>query len=77
MSFFDNYDLAGNYLDYGEGHSFTSYEVFEQVNNHRFHNKRFSYISNKDKEPLMLRTVYENEEMKFDQKLDENTFDLK
>lgn len=73
----DNYDLVGNYLDYGEGYSFTSYEVFEEVSNHRFHNKRFSYISNKDKDHLMLRTVYENEEMKFDQKLDENTFDLK
>ncbi len=73
----DDYDLAGNYLDYGEGHSFTSYEVFEAVNNHRIHNKRFSYISNKEKERLILRTVYENEEMKFDKEIDENAFELK
>ena len=73
----DDYDLAGNYLNYSEGYSFTSYEVFENVNNHRIHNKRFSYISNKDKERSLLRTVYENEEMKFDRELDENAFTLK
>ena len=70
------YDLAGNYLDYGEGHSVTSYEVFEDVGEHRIHNKRFSYISNESKERVLLRTIYENEEMKFDQALDNNTFRL-
>jgi len=73
----ENYDLVANYLDYGEGYSFTTYEVFENVNNHRIHNKRFSYISNNAKERLLLRTVYENEEIKFNQELDEHTFKLK
>ena len=73
----DDFDLAGNYLDYGEGHSITSYEVFEEVDNHVFHNKRFSYISNADKEKVMLRTIYENEDMKFDQVLNKDLFDLK
>ena len=73
----DNYDLVGNFLDYGEGYAVTTYEVFENVGNHRIHNKRFSYISNKDKERLVLRTVYENKELKFDQQLDEDAFKLK
>ena len=73
----DNYNLAGNYLDYGEGHSVTTYEVFEYVSDHRFHNKRYSYISNENKHRVMLRTVYENEEMKFDQNFDDSLFELK
>ena len=72
----DTYDLAGNYLDYGEGHSFTSYEVFETVKGHRIHNKRYSYLSNESRERVMLRTIYENEEMDFDQSLDKNAFKL-
>ena len=73
----DTYDLAGNYLDYGEGHSITTYEVFEEVGGHRFHNKRHSYISNALKERVLLRTIYENEEMEFDRSLDKNAFTLK
>tara|TARA_B100000497_G_C7683933_1_gene414135 strand:- start:1733 stop:2317 length:585 start_codon:yes stop_codon:yes gene_type:complete len=73
----NTYDLAGNYLDYGEGHSVTTYEVFEDVEGMRFHNRRFSYSSNENKERVLLRTIYENEEMKFDQNFASNTFLLK
>ncbi len=73
----DSYDLAGNYLDYGNGYSFTTYEVFEKVDGMRIHNKRYSYKSNEDKELVQLKTIYENEEMKFDQEFDENLFQLK
>jgi len=73
----DTYDLAGNYLDYGNGHSFTSYEVFEDVEGMRFHNKRFLYSSNENKERVQLKTIYENEEMKFDQAFDADVFKLK
>lgn len=72
----DDYDLAGNYLDYGNGHSITTYEVFEQVSEHRLHNKRFSYIANDQKERVVLRTIYENEEPKFNNELATNTFEL-
>jgi len=73
----DTYDLVGNFLDYGSGHSLTTYEVFEDVEGHRFHNKRFSYISNEKKERVILRTIYENEEMHFDQVINKNAFTLK
>ncbi len=73
----DNYDLVGNYLDYGEGHSLTTYEVFEDVEGMRFHNKRYSYKSNERKERVQLKTIYENEEMKFDQVFDSDVFQLK
>ena len=73
----DTYDLAGNYLDYGNGYSFTSYEVFEEVDGMRFHNKRFLYQSNENKERVQLKTIYENEEMKFDQPFSADLFQLK
>jgi len=73
----DNYDLVGNYLDYGEGQSFTTYEVFEDVEGMRFHNKRYSYKSNENKERVQLKTIYENEEMKFNQAIDSDIFQLK
>ncbi len=72
----DTYDLAANFLDYGEGYSLTTYEVFESVETHRFHNKRYSYISDENRHRLMLRTVYENEEMQFDPPIDANFFEF-
>ena len=73
----ENYDLVANFLDYGNGHSLTTYEVFEDVDGMRFHNRRFSYQSNENKEKVVLKTIYENEEMKFDQAFDSDAFKLK
>ena len=71
------YDLVGNYLDYGNGHSLTTYETFENVDGIRIHEKRFSHIATADKKIVHLRTIYENEEMKFNVAFDEKHFDLK
>jgi len=72
----ETYDLAGNYLDYGRGYSLTTYETFTTVGEIRMHEKRFSYSSNQNKEKILLRTIYENEEMTFDNQLDPSTFKL-
>ena len=72
----ETFDLAGNYLNYGEGFSITTYELFKEIGSHKIHNKRHSYISNDLKERVMLRTIYENEEMAFNQNIDKNTFEL-
>lgn len=68
-------DLVANYLDYGEGHSFTSYEIFTKVDGIRIHQKRHSHISNAQKEVKHLRTVYTNEEMQFDVPLGPELFE--
>ena len=70
------YDMVGNYLDYGKGHSFTTYETSEMVDGLKIHNKRYSHASNENKEILELKTIYENEAMKFDSDLDANLFVL-
>lgn len=71
------YDLAANFLDYGTGHSLTTYETFTKVDGIRFHEKRFSHIADADKNIVQKRTIYENESMKFDEDFDDSLFDLK
>lgn len=73
----NNYDLAGFFLDYGNGYSLTTYETFLQVGEHRIHNKRFSYASNAKQEKVQLKTIYGNEEIKFDSEFDSDLFQLK
>ena len=65
------YDLAANFLDYGTGHSLTTYETFTKVDGIRFHEKRFSHIADADKNIVQKRTIYENESMKFDEDFDD------
>ena len=72
----ETYDLVGNYLDYGSGQSLTTYETFTKVDGIRLHLKRFSYASNHKKERVQLKTIYENEEMSFDNQLKPSTFQL-
>lgn len=71
------YELVANFLDYGEGYSLTTYETFEELDGLRFHKKRFSHIANADKEIVQLRTIYQNEDVKFDESLDKSLFELK
>lgn len=68
-------DLSANFLDHGAGYSYTTYETFTTVDGIRIHQKRYSYITNEEKEPLYLRTVYENEGMQFDVPLTEDMFE--
>lgn len=72
----ENYDLVANFLDYGNGYSLTTYETFTEVDELRIHLKRFSYQSNEQKEKVMLKTIYENEEMQFNSIIDKSTFQL-
>ena len=72
----ETYDLAGNFLDYGNGYSLTTYETFTKVDHIRLHKKRYSYASNDKKEKVILKTIYENEEMKFNNQLGPSTFQL-
>jgi len=72
----ETYDMVGNYLDYGKGHSFTTYETSEMVDGIKIFNKRYSHASNENKEILQLKTIYENEVMKFNRGLDAKLFEL-
>jgi hypothetical protein len=68
--------MVANFLDYGNKYSLTTYETFEQVDDMRIHKMRYSYISNANKELVQLRTIYSNDEMKFDKTFDKSHFKL-
>ena len=72
----NNYDLVAFYLDYGNGYSLTTYETFETVDSIRIHNYRNSYDSNEAREMVSLKTIYKNEDMKFDVVLDDKLFEI-
>lgn len=57
----EDYSLAANFLDYGNGHSYTQYEAFEEVNGIKINKERHSYPANADRELQYLRTKYRNE----------------
>jgi len=71
----DNYGMAANFLDYGDGCTFTSYQTFTTVGGIRMHEKRHSYGATKEKEIQYLRTVYTNEEMQFDLPMKDELFE--
>ena len=73
----DTYDLVGNYLDHGKGYTINIYEGFQEVDGLRIHKKRNRYISNEKKELVMLKTIYEYEELKFDVSINESIFNLR
>ena len=72
----ETYDLVANYLDSGNSHSVTTYQTFTDVDGIRIHKLRHSHGSNENKEILELKTIYENEEMKFDNDFDKSLFIL-
>ena len=70
----NNFDLVANFLDYGDKYSLTIYESFTTVGGIRMHRERKSYSSNVNKEKLLLRTIYTNEEMQFVDKYSADLF---
>lgn len=69
------YDLVANYLNYGEGMSYTDYQTFTEVGGIRIHEKRHSYAVDKPKEIGVLKTIYSNAEMQFDVPLADDVFE--
>lgn len=68
-------ELEANFLDYGQGYSYTKYESFREVSGIKVNEKRYSYATNKDQELKYIRTIYENEDIKFDVPLEDKLFE--
>lgn len=56
--------LAANFLDYGDGYTYTQYEAFTEVDGIKLNKERHSYTSNADRELLFRRTLYRNEDVR-------------
>jgi len=61
----NTYDLVANYLDYGKGHSYTSYQTFTKIGGIRIHELRNSHAANAAKEVGRIKTIYANDNMQF------------
>ncbi len=70
----DDYRLAANFLEYGNGFSYTQYEAFADVQGIRLNEKRKSYSTNADRDLKYVETVYSNENIQFDVTLEDTLF---
>lgn len=73
----DSHLLAGNFLDHGNGESYTQYETFTEVDGIKISHIRKSYKSNANRDLLYLSTIYTNEDIQFNLDLDKSLFELK
>ncbi|MGI9544558.1 MAG: DUF6503 family protein [Cyclobacteriaceae bacterium] len=71
----DTYEPVANYLDYGEGHSYTEYGPFYEVENLIANKWRKSYSSNPEEEKILLRTTYNNDDLQYNVDLDPELFE--
>ena len=69
-------NLIGNFLDYGEGKSYTEYQTWQETAGIRLGEKRSVFAVNEDGEIGYMKTVYINEEMEFDLEMTDELFSL-
>lgn len=72
----DSYAPAANFLDYGNGFSYTQYEAFLEKDGIKLNQRRNSYRTNENRDLKYVRTVYMNEDVVFDKKIDAALFEL-
>lgn len=71
----DTYRPVANFLDYGDGFSYTHYEAFEVVDGLQLNKERKSYPTNANGDLEYLRTIYKNEDIQFDSQLEVALFE--
>jgi hypothetical protein len=70
----DTYQFEANFLDHGEGYSYTDYETFIQIDSILVTKERKLYASNKNMELTYLKTQFSNSDIQFDVELPEELF---
>lgn len=73
----ENFKPVANFLDYGDGFSFTQYESFKEVDGIMMNHVRHSYATNADADLLYLRAIYTNEDIQFNVDFSEELFEVK
>ncbi len=73
----DNYELVGNFLDYGDGYSYIQNEKIEEKDGIRVNTARKSFKANSINDITQLTTNYRNEDIQFDLKMDDAMFEIK
>ena len=70
-----DYSLIANFLDYGDGFSYTQYETFIEQQGIKLNKVRQSYRTNADRDLKYVRTVYKNKVLQFDVELEDTLFE--
>lgn len=73
----DSYKPVANFLDYGDGYSYTQYDEFTEVEGIKLNQQRTSYQTNKNMDLLYKTTVYINENIRFNEDFTEGLFEAK
>ncbi len=70
----DTFMPVANYLDYGDGFSYTQYESFKEVDGLNVSKKRNGFSTNKERDLLYLSTEYTNENIVFNEPFEDTLF---
>ncbi len=73
----DSYELVANFLDYGDGFSYTQNEKIEDIDGIRVNTARKSFKANSINDITQLTANYRNEDIQFDLKMDDAMFEIK
>lgn len=71
----ETFEPVANYLNYGEGHSYTEYGPFYKANDLLANKWRKSFSSNVKEDKVLLRTTYNNDELQYNVDLDPKLFE--
>ena len=67
-------ELVANFLDYGEGYTYTEYLEYETIGDMTFNLERMSYRTDKNLKKLEPKTRYKNTEITFGPPLSPSLF---
>lgn len=73
----DTFEPTANFLDYGDGFSYTQNDEFQNVDGIKMNKKRSSYKSNSNRDLSYKGTEYTNEDIVFNVTFDKDLFNLK
>lgn len=73
----DTFKPEANFLDYGDGQSYTQYDSFTEVDGVKINHVRKSYKTNANRDLLYVSTIYTNENIRFNEDFDEGLFEIK
>lgn len=73
----ESYKPEANFLNYGDGFSYTQYDDFTEVDGVKLNKKRTSFKTNKNMDLLYKTTVYTNENIRFNQDIPKELFENK
>ncbi len=73
----DTYEPVANFLDYGDGYSYTQYESFTEVDGIKINHVRKSYKSDANRDLLYVSTIYTNDNIRFNEDFEEGLFEVK